>query len=310
MIVQSDFSSKQLSVSAPGKLMLLGEHAVVYGYPCLVTAIDKLLTVSVRKSTKSHDQIIAPESSDTRYVEKAIRLVRRKFPISGSLLIKTRSELGSYGLGSSSAVTVAVIKALTLWLGKFLPNKSIFNLSYHVVRSVQGQGSGFDVAASLYGGIIFFDGKAKKVTDRFQINLPISVGYSSVKAQTVHMVEKVGHLKKTRQKYVSSIFSSIASLVEKGAVALKEKNWRTFGQVMNENHKMLQLLGVSTPKLDAMVSSACKAGAYGAKLSGAGGGDCMIALVPTSSKEAVDNAIRASGGEIIPCKVSFEGVRH
>jgi len=109
---------------------------------------------------------------------------------------------------------------------------------------------------------------------------------------------------------VEKIFNSIADLVEKGKKAINEKDWPALGKYLNYHQDYLEDLGVSTPKLAGMIAAARKVGALGAKLSGAGGGDCMIALVDQISKEKVTEAVEKAGGEIIDLKISSDGVNY
>lgn len=298
----------EATVSIPGKLMLLGEHAVVYGYPCIVTTVNKYLTVKVKKINEKQDIILTHGVSDDRFVRKAIVVFRDKFSMRQPIHLETKSELGNYGLGSSSAVVVATLKALIklfkqetprLWRGGGISNRQLFNLSYKVVQKVQGLGSGFDLAACIWGGTVYFDGKSKDVEPLTNDKLPIIAGFSGNKANTVEMVNKVKELREKNSKLVEDIFKSIASFVEKGKKAIIDKDWVTLGKLMTKNHLLLSKLGVSTDKLDKLVSAACKAGAYGAKLSGAGGGDCIIALVSSEKRRQVEIAIENNNGEIV-----------
>lgn len=292
-----------VTISAPGKLMLLGEHAVVYGYPCIVSAVDKYLTVVVDSSKGKQDEIISPGFSDTRFIKEAINIFRDKFSVKDPINLKTESELGSFGLGSSAAVTVATLKALVEFFGLHLDKTELFNLSYEVVKKVQGLGSGFDLTVSIWGGTIYFEGKNKKVENLCQEPLPLMVGFSGEKGDTVSMVKLVKEKRQNYRKGIEKIFENIAQLVEKAKVALLEKDWTRFGMLMNYNQDYLEDLGVSTKKLNNLISASRKTGAYGAKLSGAGGGDCMIALVSKEKKRAVIKAIKAEGGEVIEVTV-------
>ncbi|MEK7451006.1 MAG: hypothetical protein AAB662_03675, partial [Patescibacteria group bacterium] len=111
-----------------------------------------------------------------------------------------------------------------------------------------------------------------------------------------------------RQDRLNEIYDSIETLVEQAKQALLKSDWKTFGDLMNQNQKYLSELGVSIEKLDDMIAAAIKAGAYGAKLSGAGGGDCMIALSPEEKRQVVIDGIN-SVGEVIDLKTNAEGVR-
>lgn len=299
-----------IKVSAPGKLLLLGDHAVVYGYPCLVTAVDKRLYVEAEIIDSQEDEIITPQVKECRFVLESIAYFKEKFQIERSVRIKTKGDFShQVGLGSSSAVTVATFKALSILFEKSLTEKELFDISYKVNIAIQGVGSGFDIAAATYGGTLEYvtGGTVMKSLD-IQ-SLPLIVGYSGVKADTPFYIRKVAEAFKTRKEEMATIFSQIVELVNIAKGGFIEQKYDVVGEAMNRNHILLQQLGVSIPKLDAMVLSAIDAGAWGAKLSGAGGGDCMIALVSPKKRVAVEKAIESVGGEIIHVANNARGVK-
>ena len=302
----------KIKVSAPGKLMLLGEHAVVYGYPCIVTAVDKRLYVEAEIINQKADEIITPQVKESRFVLESIADFKEKFKVKKSVKVITNGDFShNVGLGSSSAVTVATFVALSSLFNTTISKREIFDLSYKVNLKIQGVGSGFDIAAATYGGILYFVSGGKVIKPLNIDSLSLVVGYSGIKADTPFIVQNL-KLKMQNDNLkikFNQIFKKIDSFVEKAKISLLQKQSSELGKLMTENHKLLQNLGVSTDKLDAMVDAVLKAGAYGAKLSGAGGGDCMIALVSQAKKQAVEKAIEKVGGEIINVKNNTEGVR-
>ena len=325
---------KKVTVSAPGKLMLLGEHAVVYNHPCLVTAVDQRMRATVEVNDKPILEINAPDVQISNYkkpmdqigqgdipkgakfVEVAVSNIlsrfRNKFGMTekNGLKITTTSEFSSqFGFGSSSASTVCTIKAISELLGLNLSQEEIFDLSYKTVLDIQGKGSGFDVAAAVYGGILYYVTGGKVIEPLKIDSLPLIVGYSGVKADTVTLINKVKESFAKRQDRLNEIYNNIEDLVNSARAALIKKDWKKFGSLMNNNQELLGELGVSIEKLDRMVKGALEAGAYGAKLSGAGGGDCMIAISPNNKKKKVKKSIAKAGGEVINVATNAEGVR-
>lgn len=299
---------KTITTSAPGKLTLYGEHAVVYGYPCIVTAMDSRVRVSV--SVVDEDHIDAPQVKRTDFVEEALRLFREKNKIKQSVEIATNSDFSSsVGLGSSSAVIVATIKALGELFAVSLSDKELFDMCYQVVINVKGIGSGFDIAAAVYGGTIYFDGKSKEVELLRLGHLPMVVGYTGNKADTATLVKEVRDRYEKEEKKYKLLLSSMADIVQDAYIASTTGDSEELGVLFNENHALLQKIGVSTDKLDSMVEAAKSAGAYGAKLSGAGGGDCMIALVPDDMRMSVERAIEEVDGKIVRVEPNAQGVR-
>jgi mevalonate kinase len=303
-----------ITVSAPGKLMLMGEHAVVYGHPCIVTAVSERLSVDIEETKDGKITIDAPQVKDTRFVDQALLDGCAALGITHSgLHIATQSCFSNcYGFGSSSAVTIATLFALSSVFNKPIDKKSLFQLAYKTVLTIQGVGSGFDVAAATYGGTLLYT-KGGVILEKLNWNMnngiSIVVGYSGVKADTPTIVKEIAKKREEQKKRVDRIFEAIAKLVLQAKTAGDKNDWETVGKFMNFNQEYLRDLGVSTEKLESMIQAAKKAGCYGAKLSGAGGGDCMIALVLKDKKKDVEKAIIQAGGIVVPVTVHTEGVR-
>lgn len=325
--------------------MLFGEHSVVYGHPCIVTAVNQRIHMDIElidndffelyakdvgisgyeKSMKEIGQGEIPKGA--RFVEIAVKNILESHPYSGGVKITTNSEFSSlFGFGSSSASTVCITKGLSELLDMKLDNKQLFDLSYKTVLEIQGNISGFDIAAGIYGGTLYFikpmrlqgeqsivhlrgDRSVFGLLGGVQEGIPLIVAYSGAKADTPTLVRKVAKLKEKKPEFVHIIFNKITELVEEAETALIEKDWKKTGELMNINQEYLQSLGVSTEKLDSMIGAAKKAGAYGAKLSGAGGGDCIIALVPDEKKEQVKKAIQNVWGLILDVQTNTEGAK-
>jgi mevalonate kinase len=282
--------NNKVTVSAPGKLLLMGDHAVVYGYPCIVTAISERLYVT-------EGEVIG----DSRFIDAAIAAWGTK----ETKLSAQRTFSGNYGFGSSSAVTVAALKFLR-------PNatlREIFEMAYKIVMDVQGVGSGFDVAAATIGGTLFY-GDGGKILEQLPIkDMPLLVGYTGIKADTVSLVHSVAQKREKEKIKVDRIFEAIGKLVEEAKTKMIEGDWERVGRLMDFNQEYLRDLGVSSEKLESLISAAKNAGAWGAKLSGAGGGDCMIAVAPDDKKEAISKAMSNAGGIVVNVTFGAEGVR-
>jgi len=292
-----------IKASAPGKLMLFGEHAVVYGYPCIVTTVSSRIYVEVEKSNKF--KVDAPQVKDLKFVLKTVRLFCEKYKVDNKILIKTKSDFSSkLGFGSSSAVTVATIKALSLFYKIEISKKEVFDMGYKVIREIQKIGSGFDIASAIYGKTIYYVSGGQIIETLSVKDLSLVIGYSGIKADTASIVKNLESRIHNSESEYKKIFSKIGKIVEEAKISLVNSDWKRTGELMNQNHKLLQELGVSTEKLDNMCFSAVSAGAYGAKLSGAGGGDCMIVLTPKNKIKNVESAIINAGGEIINVKIN------
>lgn len=332
----------RVTVSAPGKLMLFGEHAVVYDHPCLVTAVDQRIRLTAELIDEPNFELEASDvdvsgykkpiselgngeiPKGAKFVEIAVKnLMERsrnpsallragEFGMTGKkgIRITTTSEFSSkFGFGSSSASTVCAVKALSELFDLKLDNKAVFDLAFKTVLDIQGKGSGFDVAAATYGGTIYFVTGGKTIQPLAISNLPLIVGYSGVKADTVTLINQVKEKFADNNDRLQELYSEMEAIVEKAKPAVISSDWEQVGKLMLENQKLLVELGVSIDKLDQMIDGAINGGAFGAKLSGAGGGDCMIAFGPTDSLSEIQKGIEKAGGEIIDLTTNAEGVR-
>jgi len=317
----------KVTVSAPGKLMLLGEHAVVYNHPCIVTAVGERMRATVEVLDSLEFQLEAEDvkvigyrkplselgkgdiPKGAKFVEIAVKNIADKYPLKIGLGITTKSDFSSqFGFGSSSASTVCTIKAVSEIMGLDLTDKEIFGLSYKTVLDIQGKGSGFDIAAAVYGGTLYFVTGGKVIEPLNIKELPLVVGYSGIKADTVTLINKVKEKFANRQDRLDEIYNSIEVLVKEAKKAVLKSSWKKLGELMSKNQELLGELGVSIPKLDSMIKGALDAGAYGAKLSGAGGGDCMIVVCSENKKKLIGEGIVEAGGEIIDIKANAKGV--
>ncbi len=320
--------NKQIIVSAPGKLMLFGEHAVVHGKPCIVTAVGQRLELKAKKLKEKVFKLSAKDvdiinyhkplkdlgkgeiPKGAKFVERALLNFSKSYPLKSGVEIETISQFKStFGFGSSSASTVCTVKALCELFNINLSEKEIFDVCYKTVLDVQGVGSGFDLAAAIYGGTLYFL-KGGILIEQLSIsNLQLVVGYSGIKADTVTLIRQVNKLAEEQPGLVEGTYEKIEDVVKKAKKALEKKDFETVGKLMDQNQSQLRNLGVSIEKLDNMIDGAREAGAYGAKLSGAGGGDCMIALVEEKNRRAVERSIEKAGGQVLKVELNAVGVR-
>ena len=307
---------KGLSVvaSAPGKVILLGEHAVVFGQPAIAVAIDQRLQCTITPSDtftlNGH-----PLSDRTHaYVASATRFWR-----GGPLAIETTSEFPSgSGLGSSAAVSVAALGAIESMQGH-LDARNVARDAFEIESLVQGRASPIDTSTSSHGYGIFvnkvkgddFIWELAKDIRHWNIHhcdvpeLNLVVGFTGISAATGPLVAKVKRFA-DKSKFAREIIEEIGQLTIEGREALRRNDSVKLGSLMTRDQKLLAILGVSCPALDDLIDASLPL-SYGAKLTGAGGGGSMVAL--TDRPEQVAEAIRKKGGYPIKVRTGEPGVR-
>jgi mevalonate kinase len=293
--------------SAPGKVYLFGEHAVVYGEPAVPCAIERRARVTVEErpagirvhaddltlddftveydgDTAGRPDVDVPESlieAGVGYVNEAIAQARAATGAEAGFDVTVDSQipLGA-GIGSSAAVVVAAIDAATRELGVELSREELAERAYQVEHTVQdGQASRADTFCSTMGGAVRVEGEDCRTLPA--PDLPFVIGYDGGAGETGALVAGVRNLKEA-YGFAADTVSAIGDIVRRGERALADGDVGELGRLMDFNHGLLEALGVSSRSLDGMVWAARDAGALGAKLTGAGGGGCIVALDETS----------------------------
>ncbi len=289
--------------SAPAKVILFGEHAVVYGRHAVVSAINLRCYVKVERSDeiriKSPIGITGLDFKVHPYVSYAIERFREVKPIRGvEVEIKSEIPIAS-GLGSSSAVTVAVLKALDGEFETGLGDEDIFEIAKKVELDVQGIGSGTDPFVATFGGTWLVPERKSINIKKFRI-LVVNTGEKSV---TADMVKKVAELREKYGEVVDKIFDVIDAISLKSIDALEKGDVETISELLYFNQCMLKSIGVSSKRIDETIDRLKKFG-ISAKITGAGGGGCVIGI---GSEESMLSALKEFGGFLV--EPSAEGVR-
>ncbi|OGT58300.1 MAG: mevalonate kinase [Gammaproteobacteria bacterium RIFCSPHIGHO2_12_FULL_43_28] len=279
----------QLKASAPASLMLLGEFGVLHNKLALVCAVDKRIHVSL---TARSDAAIHIHSALGNYSSKLTKLSVEKpfqFVLAAIKTYQARYKTGfdltiesefssTIGLGSSAAVTVATLAALVTSLNIKMTPLDLVRQARHVIRQVQGTGSGADAAAAVYGGMVAYQSQPL-FAEKLPAIHPLSVLYSGHKTPTVEVIKIVRERYRTHSDLFQSVLHCIGKCAEDGIKYARRKDWVKLGEVMNVQQGMMESLGVSTPLLYHMVMDLRKQPKIvGAKISGSGLGDCVIGL--------------------------------
>jgi mevalonate kinase len=280
--------------SAPGKVFLFGEHAVVYGKPGIAMAIKPRVFVTVRMSKH-------PQRAKSPYIDGCFEAM----DVMGSVYINSQIPSSS-GLGSSAAVTVATLSAINDEFSLHKTREEIANMAFEIEKKVQkGRASPTDTTVSMYGGIVLISGGSRRRLP--PENLHLVVGDSLVSHSTAKMVELVGEQKKKHPEIIDPILNAIEGVSLSAIHHLN--NPKELGRYMDMNHALLEALGVGHPQISKIVLAARAEGAFGAKITGAGGGGCMVALCPKHLKQRVANAIEACDARAIMTSIDTEGAR-
>ncbi|MFA5346966.1 MAG: mevalonate kinase [Methanoregula sp.] len=280
--------------SAPGKVFLFGEHAVVYGKPGIAMAIKPRVFVTVRNTKR-------PQRAKSPYIDGCFEAMG----VMGSVYINSQIPSSS-GLGSSAAVTVATLSAINDEFSLHKTREDVANMAFDIEKKVQkGRASPTDTTVSMYGGIVLITGGSRRRLP--PQNMHLVIGDSLVSHSTAKMVELVGEEKKRYPGIIDPILDAIEG-VSLSAIHYLD-NPKELGRYMNMNHALLEALGVGHPQLSKIVLASRAAGAFGAKITGAGGGGCMIALCPRQLKIRIASAIEACEARAIVTGIDTEGAR-
>jgi len=282
--------TKQFEAKTPGSIMLMGEHAVLHGYPALVAAIDKHIHVML--SPHDTDSIVIHSTLGTyeckkndvtpvapfEFVLTAIKTYQTQLP--SGFMLTIESECPDHlGLGSSAAVTVSTLSVLSQWIDINKINKiNLLQKSIDVIRKVQGVGSGADACASIYGGVVYYKTNPLHV-EPLSESPPISIMYSGKKESTQKVIAIVEKKRQENPEHYKNIFNAISQCCEKAKIAIQKKAWQTLGTLMQEHQTFMNQLDLNTPALQKSIDTLEQQDSiFGAKISGSGLGDCVVAI--------------------------------
>lgn len=318
--------------SAPAKIILLGEHFVVYGEPAIVLAIDKRVYAKVENRNDKllymrsanlnlagyyENRIFRVEQGDAKEarskfepVKLVVEKVLEKYGENVGLSIEINSTVPvAAGLGSSAAVAAAVTAAVGALLNVKMSKEDVLRITYEAEKIVHGTPSGIDPAISTFGGALLFQMDTGFQPLDANTDIPLVIGNTGIERSTRSQVEKVRNIKEKYVQIMDYVMRAAREIVLRAVDALKENDLETIGELMNINHALLCGIGVSDESLEWLINAARKAGALGAKLTGGGGGGCMIALAKNERLQPILEAIQRAGGIPFTAKKTNEGVK-
>lgn len=282
-----------------GKTILFGEHFVVHSIPAIASALDlkttALITESKKKGIEFIDysrssvgkRIVSVEANPDDVLSKLVILLLKELNINRenlSILIELQSTVPEFGgAGLSAALSVALVKAFSDYKKLNLTNEQVTKIAYEGEKMFHGTPSGIDNTVATYGGLLWFIRGNPNIIEPLKSpnKALLVIGDTRISHNTKELVAEVRRRKETEPDVYNPIFERASKLVQEARANLEKGNWSEIGKLMLENHTLLQKVGVSIPELDKLVEISMNSGALGAKLTGGGGGGCMIALAPT-----------------------------
>jgi len=305
--------------SAPGKVILFGEHFVVYGVKAILCAIDKRITVTSEKtqskkiSIKSNIDYLELEPnkplSEINSPLKPFYFLADKMLQNQNVGIEVNIESDipvGIGLGSSSACCVAGAASITKLFGNISKEK-ILELAIEAEKTIFKNTSGADCTVCTYGGIMEYDKKNGFSKIESESNLHLVIANSNIEHSTDTVVKRVKQFKDENEKEFSKLCNNETKLVEEVLELLKENNITELGQKINQNQEYLEVIGVSNEKLRGMIQVGQKS-SLGAKITGAGGGGCIFTLTDEENLNNTMNQFKEKNYECFSVKIDLKGL--
>jgi mevalonate kinase len=299
------------SASAPGKVILFGEHAVVYGRPAIAVPVLQVRAKAIvsmdPQNTPGLVKLYAPDIG----LETTLTDLPKNHPLAAVLLkaasamrlthipacnIRVSSTIPiAGGMGSGAAVSVAILRAFSASLGHPLSDDQVCELAYEVELIHHGTPSGIDNTVITYAKPVYF--VVGKPIETLQVKQPftIVIGDTGVQSPTSSVVSDVHKAWEADLARFEALFDAAGAIATAARKAIEAGSVDALGPLMDENQAQLHEMGVSSPKLDKLIEAARSSGALGAKLSGAGRGGNMIAFVTPEAANAVARAIEQAG---------------
>jgi len=311
-----------VKASAPGKIILFGEHAVVYGRPALavpVTQVHAEVEIAGSDSTgiwihtpdiNLHAELNSlPSDHPIAAVVHNFLFLSRTFASPSGRGARGEGRLPHFniritstipvasGLGSGAAVTVALVRALSSYLNYPMSDEEINAFAYDIEKLHHGTPSGIDNTVVTYAKPVYF--VKNQPIELFKVGAPftIVIGDTGIPAPTKESVADVRKHWEADKEMWESVFDEVGKISSEARDSIERGKTRELGELMNQNHALLQEMTVSSPELDRLVEAARKAGAIGSKLSGGGRGGNMIALVEAENAGEVSSALVSAGAK-------------
>lgn len=293
-----------VQVYAPAKVILAGEHAVVYGKPAIALPLDRGVHVTVTRTDKIGPVLVTGGLGGTSSYTMLHQSLERLVELCGEKVRQLQFHIealipGGSGLGSSAALAVSLIRGVYQFFEEPVSDEKVSQLAMELETIFHGNPSGVDHTVIAMAKPIYFQSARSEIlliAKPFQL----IVGLTGTRASTRKMVEGL------RQRIDLSQLDTIETIVNHMRDALERGNLKRVGELMNANQICLKELGVSTPALENLCQIAREHGALGAKLTGAGGGGAMIALIDAEKPDRILQAFEQAGCQAFVCELGSE----
>ena len=305
--------------SAPGKIILFGEHFVVYGVKAILCSINKRVTVTAEKTSERkisiNSEIGKLDLEPNKSILKIDTPIKPFYYLANKAIenedtgihiqIDSEIPLGA-GLGSSSACCVAGTAAIFKLFGD-ISKKEILKLAIEAEKTIFENTSGADCTVCTYGGIMEYDKNNgfKKIED--EPNFQLIIVNSNIEHSTQSMVTKVKEFENKNKEEFSRLSSLESKLVEDVLKLVKENKTREIGEKINQNQKYLEILGISNNELTKMIKIGQES-SFGAKITGSGGGGCIFVLTDESNLQNILKEFKNRNYECFSAKIDFKGL--
>lgn len=323
--------------SAPAKVILFGEHFVVYGSPAILAAINKRISVDARIMIPNENKIIVRSdigvageynnnnNGEFNALEGGSKAKALLDPLYGAirqvLLLRNKKNIGieigissrvppGIGLGSSAASCVATVAAVDSLFEKNPSRQKVCKLAIKSERLIHKRTSGADCYVSTFGGLMQYYGKSKSFKKiETKETLSLVVASTGIKHSTSELVAGVKRFKNTNRTLFESLSKQASDICLQACAAIESGKCDKIGELMNQNQIILQQIGISHHKVRDIIDICSKAGAIGAKITGAGGGGAVIALAASKQEGTkIASHIKAAGYQSFEVEIDYNGL--
>lgn len=319
------------SASAPAKIILFGEHFVIYNQPIILASINKRMRIECKIEGEKNNTLnietnhFGRKTYPLSILEKnnhnilndffypIIYILRKVLPHYAEtygITIKIYSEIPpGVGLGSSAALSVAGVAAISGLYSSVKKKDDILDIAIETERIIHKNSSGADCVVSTYGGLLYYQRNTNMRSLNVSKELSFIIINTGLKHSTGQLVSIVNSFREKNLCEFHNLSNSVSSICERARKALEEGNFFNIGKLMNENQIILERIGVSTTEINDIINLSLQYGAIGSKLTGAGGGGCVLALINHKDRDDFLSNMKKKGYECFPVLIENQGLK-